>query len=189
MASVVIRVTDADGSDVVAVRVRVDGALLTDTLDGRAIGVDPGQHVFRFEAGKRVVNRTIVIREGERGRMLSVGLPPEPHTEGPRAIPIGAWVLGGIGVAAIGTGISLWIVGRNERADLYATCGLKHDCTSSQIDRARTKLVAGDVVAGVGLAAVAASVWWGLAGRSAPRSPVDVHPVAGGGVLSFQTAF
>lgn len=187
--SVVIRAIDASGNDVVAVRVVVDGVRLTYTLDGRALAVDPGEHHFRFEAGKRVVEQVIVIREGERGRMLSLKLPPVAPSDASRRIPVGAWALGGLGAVALGTGVVFWIEGRSERAHLYATCGVKHDCASSEVDRARTKLVVGDVVSGVGLVAVGAAVWWALAAPSSPRPSVEVRPVSGGVVMSWRGTF
>lgn len=191
MPSIVIRAVDASDHDVIGVRVLVDGAQLAAALDGRALAVDPGEHLFRFEAGKIVVDQRVVIREGERERMLSVRLPSgAPRAAGgARAVPIGAWVIGGLGVAGVATGIGLWVQGRSERADLYATCGVKHDCAPSAVDRARRKLVGGDIAAGVGLVAVGAALWWGLAASSAPRVPVDVRPVTGGGVVTWRGVF
>jgi hypothetical protein len=89
----------------------------------------------------------------------------------------------------MGTGVVLWVQGRSERADLYATCGVQHDCAPSDVSRARSKLVGGDIAAGVGLVAVGAALWWALAAPSAARTSVDVRPVARGGVVSWQGAF
>ena len=50
LPTVVFAVRSAAGADVSAVRVKVDGVLLTAKLDGRAIPIDPGQHSFVFEA-------------------------------------------------------------------------------------------------------------------------------------------
>ncbi len=72
---------------------------------------------------------------------------------------------------------------------LVATCGVTHDCEPAAVDRARTRLVAGDIVFGVGLAAAGAAVWWGVTGSSAPPIPVSASPVAGGAVVSWQAKF
>jgi hypothetical protein len=95
----------------------------------------------------------------------------------------------GLGAAALTAGVALWITGRSERADLYATCGVKHDCAPSAVDHAKAELVAGDVAAGAGLVTVGAAVVWAAAARSSPRLPVDAQPVAGGAVLRWRGAF
>jgi hypothetical protein len=74
--TIVLSVTDARGRDVVAVKVSVDGTLLTDRADGTALNVDPGAREFTFEvAGQDPVKQTIVVREGEKGRNERVVLP------------------------------------------------------------------------------------------------------------------
>jgi hypothetical protein len=187
---VVIHAVDAAGGDIVGARAVVDGARLDGALDGRAVAIDPGEHTLRVEAeaGARFVEQRIVIREGERDRLL-----PLRFLEGadarPRPVPAGAWVLGGVGAAAITGGALLWAVGRSERGTLYTTCGVSHGCAEGDVDSARAKLVAGDIMFGVGLAAVGAAVWWGVSGASAARSPVAILPVAGGGLVSWQASF
>ena len=48
--TLVFEVKDASGEDVSAVRVTLDGAPLVDWLDGTAIPLDPGDHLFTFVA-------------------------------------------------------------------------------------------------------------------------------------------
>src|SRR6185437_3811766 len=125
------------------------------------------------------------VREGEQGRLISLKLPAEaPRRSGPR-VPVGAWVIGGVGAAGLTAGVALWILGRSDRSNLYATCGVKHDCSPSAVDHARNELVAGDVAAGLGIAAVGAAVVWALVAPSATPPPVDARPVAGGGVVTW----
>ncbi|MBI5535198.1 MAG: hypothetical protein HY898_20900 [Deltaproteobacteria bacterium] len=73
LPSVVLGARDPSGMDVVEVKVSFDGEVLTHKLDGRAIAVDPGAHVLRFE-GKdgQVVDREVVIRQGEKDRKIIV---------------------------------------------------------------------------------------------------------------------
>jgi hypothetical protein len=114
------------------VAVRLDGAPLVASLDGRAIAVEPGTHSIRFEtAGKPPVEKSFVFREGEKDRRISVTLsagaaaaaaagpaaptaaPPAPNG-GPAATPSPrrAWngrktlavVSGVVGLAGIGVG-------------------------------------------------------------------------------------
>ena len=70
--------------------------------------------------------------------------------------------MGGIGVALLGTGAVFWGVGSAERSNLREECASAASCTQSDIDAAKTKLVVGDVVAGVGVLAVAAGLWFAL---------------------------
>jgi hypothetical protein len=188
LPTVVIRAADAAGGDLASGRVTLDGKLHEGALTGRAFNLDPGEHALRVEAGDRVLTRQIVVRQGERDRLISVQFPAEP-APAPGHVPAGAWVLGGVGVSGIAAGVILWAVGRSEHGTLVATCGVTHDCDPAAVDRARTKLVVGDIVFGVGLAAVGAAVWWGVTGSSAPRIPVSASPVAGGGVVSWQARF
>jgi hypothetical protein len=84
--SIVFDLKDADGNDVVAVKVSVDGRPLAERLTGTALQVDPGEHVFSFEAaGLTPVQRTIVLKEGEKGRRERLVLTRPP---GPQAVPI-----------------------------------------------------------------------------------------------------
>ncbi len=189
LPSVVIHAADAAGNDVLGARAILDGAPLEGALNGRPITVDPGEHALRVEAGARVVEQRIIIRQGEHDRLLSLRFPADEGAAAPRSVPVGAWVLGGVALAGITTGAVFWGLGRSEHATLYATCGVTHSCDAAAVDHARAKLVVGDVVFGVGLAAAAVAVWWGVTGWSAPKAPVTVAPVAGGGLLSWQGRF
>jgi hypothetical protein len=67
--TIAFEVKDASGTDVSAVKVTVDGTPLVEKLDGTAIPVDIGEHVFTLEvAGRPPVTRTLVLTEGEKGR-------------------------------------------------------------------------------------------------------------------------
>jgi len=53
--------------------VTLDGQPLTDSLDGAAISLDPGPHLFTFEtAGQPKVSKQLLIREGEKDRRETV---------------------------------------------------------------------------------------------------------------------
>ena len=67
--SVVFEVKDGAGADVIDVRVSMDGELLAEHLDGTPLRVEPGVHVFSFEAvGHLAVTDRMLVREGEAGR-------------------------------------------------------------------------------------------------------------------------
>jgi hypothetical protein len=74
--SVVFDVKDTRGADVIDVRVSMEGQTLTEHLDGSAMRVDPGVHVFTFEVtGQPAVTEKLLVREGEVGRRESVVIP------------------------------------------------------------------------------------------------------------------
>jgi len=71
--SIVFDVKDAKGADLIDVRVSIDGQPLADHLDGSALKVDPGVHVFTFEvAGRAPIDEKLLVREGEAGRHEAV---------------------------------------------------------------------------------------------------------------------
>ncbi len=73
--TVAFSVQDPSGNDLVAVKVSIDGLPLVESLDGKAVDVDPGAHVFRFEsAGLPVVEKRLVIVEGQKNRREQVRL-------------------------------------------------------------------------------------------------------------------
>jgi hypothetical protein len=79
MPTLVLGATDGSGNDLSAVEVTMDGAPLVAALDGRPIAVDPGAHSFRFAmAGQPPVEKTLVVREGEKDRRETVVLGPPP---------------------------------------------------------------------------------------------------------------
>jgi len=76
--SVVPLATDEAGEPRVLVEVRVDGELLTSRLDGHALPIDPGKHLFSFGTDDGVFEtQRIVIAQGERNRAIHVVLPKE----------------------------------------------------------------------------------------------------------------
>jgi len=90
LPTVVLGATDAAGNDLSAVKVTMDGVPLTSSLDGRAVTVDPGSHVLKFEApGQAAVEKTVVIAEGVKDRHVTVvlGGPAAPPIVVPTAPP------------------------------------------------------------------------------------------------------
>jgi hypothetical protein len=86
--TVVFLLHDPDGRDVGPLAVvEMDGAPLPAALDGTAIPIDPGDHVFTFTvAGRPPATRRISLRAGERLRR-EVQLKAEATTEPSRASP------------------------------------------------------------------------------------------------------
>jgi len=87
MPTIVIAAKDHLQHDVVAAHVLVDGAAYLDHLDGMAKPIDPGVHKLRLEvAGAPPVQQDIVIREGEKNRIVELTVPP-PAEPTPNPVP------------------------------------------------------------------------------------------------------
>jgi hypothetical protein len=167
MPSVVLRARDAQGGDVADVRVLLDGAPLVERLDGRTVPVDPGEHTFRFErAGSPPVDFHALIVEAEKSREVSVRFggsasalpamaPPVATVVASRPIPWSAYLLGGIGLAGLGTFSLFGVWGVADRGDLEACRGT---CSSSQVDAVEHKFIVADVSLGVSVAALGAAL-------------------------------
>jgi len=144
---------DARGRDLADVRVDVDGTNVAARIEGAAVPIDPGAHTLRFSRGTgseaRVVEQQIVVREGERGRPVSVRFPPGPGEE-PKPPPpppepspwlsIGTYVFAGLSITALGVGTIETIRGVSQYKDLRDSCGATRSCEPSAVEGARHAL-------------------------------------------------
>ncbi|MGK4001576.1 hypothetical protein WMF31_03050 [Sorangium sp. So ce1036] len=204
MPTLILSAQDERGHDVADARVTLDGAPLAARLDGRAVEVDPGEHVLRFErAGSAAVALRLVVREGEKLRRVSArltspaapgagaGAPREdagaPSSAGVPILPI---ALGGVAVAG---GVAYAAFGLSARADadhLRATCA--PNCTEAAVDAVRAKVVAANIAFGVGVAALGGAVAALLLRRpdaAAPAAAVHVVPLPGGAAATLGARF
>jgi hypothetical protein len=79
LTSVVFHVRDARGQDLTDVRISMDGEHLRDKLDGSSVFVDPGMHLFRFEAeGSSAAEVRQMLRKGDRDRPIELTLKARP---------------------------------------------------------------------------------------------------------------
>ncbi len=64
--SIVPRATDESGAPRTDVQVTMDGEVITSSLDGRAVSVDPGLHEFSFSSNGETIRRKrkLMIAEG-----------------------------------------------------------------------------------------------------------------------------
>jgi len=200
--TVIFRVVDEAGKDLVDVEVTLDDKPLVAKLDGRPLSVDPGAHTIRYSAaGHAAVSEPIVIRETEKNRLVNVTLKSVTATapvattttpakaESPKKVvsPI-AYVLGGVAAAAIGTGVAFWVIGSGERGDLRDSCAKTSTCSDDAIDGAKTKLVVGDVLVGVGAIAAAAGVYLVLTAKPQASSvtALSIFPTTSGVALGLR---
>ncbi len=141
---------------------------------GDAVLVDPGRHVLRLEASGRKPQREEVTLAFKQKVTILVGLEPAaslaPNSSTPAAPPegggpslVGPLVLGGVGLAAGAAGAVLLALGAADQADAEEQCGGTTGCPESVrplVDSGANKIIAGDVVLGVGGAlAVGGAIW------------------------------
>ena len=144
--TLVFEVKDAAGNDLSAVKVTIDGALLTERLGGTALSVDPGEHTFTFEAGGLTpLTRKLIIREAQKDRRESITLaalvarrpgasqlpevqaqpPPPPLASakpGLGAQKSVAIVAGGVGVVGIVLGSAFGALALSKKSEAESAC-------------------------------------------------------------------
>jgi hypothetical protein len=221
--SVVPVVSDGENAPRVDCEVKMDGEVLTSKLGGQALPVDPGVHEFTFSTDKGVfATEKLMIVQGQRNRPLSVSTRPPgassaargtyerssidvvvPESPAPASSPrrspgVGPWIVGGAGLAGVGVGALLIYWGRTDNASLVSNCA-GGGCSQAAVNHVSTMYVAGDVLAGAGLAALGVSAVWLLVGG--PRANVeplpppqarfrfDVQPAHSGGLATVSGSF
>jgi hypothetical protein len=207
MPSIVVAARDAAGNDVVAVKVSIDGVLLTSRLTGAPLDVDPGSHTLTVEPehGQRV-EQALLVNMGEKNRVILVTIRPDatpppgrapevPGAPGPKkGSLIPGIVVGSVGVASLGVSLGLYLTAKSALDGLKSSCA--PHCSTSQVDPIRTKALISDVTWGVGAAAVGAGVLMMILMRPSADKPTTtgarapwvapvVAPLPGGGFAGF----
>jgi hypothetical protein len=197
LPSVSFRALDEQGRETTEVRVSIDRKATSASIEPRAIPLDPGAHVIRFErADGRSVEDKIMLRPGEKNRMVelsfkaptAVAAQPASAAPTPGAtdiaapapagatssfrIPALAWV--GVGVAVVGAvGTAAFAVMANNDSDtLHSTCApycpeSKRSSVDSKILLANVAL--GTSLAGLGFAVLVTALENGKSGKDAPK--------------------
>lgn len=80
--SVIFAAVGPKGNDLIDVKVSVDGELTTESLDGRALELDPGLHQIVFEYDGTRVEQRLVVRQGEKNRLVRVEIVSEVDSDG-----------------------------------------------------------------------------------------------------------
>jgi hypothetical protein len=157
-----------DGAtDLVDVRVFLDGKPITERLEGTAFPVDPGEHSLRFERrGAGQVTTRVVMRQGEKNRIVTVQLAAPTRAPAPRPTPpLAAYVLAGVAVAAMAVGAALDVSASSDLRRLHDTCA--PTCSPDARDEVRRRMIAGDVlVFGVGTLSLGAAAYLFFASRA-----------------------
>jgi hypothetical protein len=200
--SITVHAVDARGADVIPVRVILDGKVVRERLDGRAIKVDPGEHHARFEsAGSLPVEQTLLISEGEKSRAVLVrledaGAPQaaqeRPATSGTDAWQVMGWGLLGLGALSLATFGIVELVAQGEYRSIRDGCGVTRSCSSNTLSSTQTKFD----VAKVSVVVAAASLAVGIPllafrpkASTARAAVLDAVPLTTGGAVRLRGAF
>jgi hypothetical protein len=199
--SVIIVARDESTGDERGSRVSVDGTVRGEAASGRAFELDPGTHVVRIErAGDETLEQTITVVQGERDRVLrfvlhavpvrAAPIPPAPEPPRAQVSYTPAAIVGGVAVLALGTSAWLGVSGRSDLSALRGSCA--PSCTDVEVDPVRRKLIASDVLLGVGLVAAGVSLYFVLRPPSSGEAPVarvGVSPSSGGARVTLDAWF
>jgi hypothetical protein len=173
--TVVFDAKDADGNDLPAVKVTIDGQTTAADLDGTALWLNPGDHVFTFTAtGHPVVEKHFVMLEGEKDRrervvfaaptvavipqpapspglppMISSSSEPAPVTKSPdrglKTRRILAIVAASVGVVGLGVGIAYGLQSMSKHDDASKGCPDPQCSNSNDVTLWNQAISAGDV--------------------------------------------
>lgn len=189
LPSIVIEAKGPDGKETFDVKVTIDGEVVGEKLDVKAIEVDPGTHKIVLEyAGQPAVEQELILRQGQKNKTVEVSFEkkkpekaaplvtePEPApdadagaTDKPKP-PVLAYVLGGVGVVALAGTAYFWLGAESKKKDLEDS-GCSPNCAEGDVDSIKDKRLFGDVALGVGVACLGAATWLYLSPKkSAPK--------------------
>jgi hypothetical protein len=189
LPSVVLGIRDADGHDVVDARVAIDGQPIDEKTRGGTIELNPGPHVIRWEGAGEPVEIRIALRPQEKSRPVIATLarpapaavpaasaaspaqapPPETSEVSQRGgLPVATYVLGGVGVAALGAFAYFGLRAKHDSDSMHDKCAPA--CAHDEVTALKTKVVVADIALGVGVAGVAAATFFAFRGTSRPKT-------------------
>jgi len=204
LPSIVVSAQD-QGVDALDVVLFVDGEEVATKLDGRPVDIDPGDHTLLARHGDATVTEQILVRQGEKNRLVTLSLrplrpviaPPEratpeppPPGAGARRTSVVPYVLAGGGLAAVAVGLTLDAVATGELSTLRHTCA--PFCAPSLLHRSQVEMAVGDSLLAVGAATVGVATLAWIRHRRVPRPPTVgpfVVPTPGGGAAGISGRF
>jgi len=209
MPSVVFR-AQAGTRTLSTARVIVDGQRLLEGLDGHAVPMDPGTHKVRFETeGRTPIEQVVIINERERNRTVTATFEEAPASgEGTSSAAVSpsvdsssgggrtaAFILGGVGLLAAGGALYLGVTGLRETSDYHDGCAKTKNCSSSDVDGTRTKLLLADIGGGVALVSLGVATYLFLHSASTSKNEarntphIALSPIRGGAMAGIDTAW
>ncbi len=195
LPTIVLDARDPEGRPLADVRVSVDGKPLLDRLDGRALAIDPGEHLFRFERAGSVVERRAVVVEGSKAQHIAAQFAAMPASAVPSAeppptsapaIPAAAWVAGGVALLG-GAGFAVFgLSGNAKYDDLNSECSPR--CSDDDLAAMRRDWLIADISGGVGLVSLGLAAFFVLsAPGDAPPASIELAP--GAASVAYRSRF
>jgi hypothetical protein len=191
--SVVFGVRTAEGKDVAAAEITLDG--VRQPNDGKSVPLDPGPHKVECEApGFLRYETTVLSSSGEKNRFMNIVLsplnptpaptlassaqgrteapgpavtPPPAGEEPPRGLPAATYILGGVAVLSFGAMTYFGLSGFADADDMATSCA--PNCEQSKVDAAHTKILIANISFGMGVVAAGGALWTALAAKSDSR--------------------
>jgi len=172
MPTLSVHVRGSDGCDRPDATVSIDGVAVANAANGRPMSVNPGPHVVVSLLDGVPQQETIVVPISVN-RVLALAspgaakscihdspfasepkkTPTAPISEG-RPTPTVVYVLGGLGIAAVGVGTGFAISGWAQKGQLD---DCKGHCSDSSVDSTQSAFRVGDVALGIGIVSLAAA--------------------------------
>ena len=205
LPTVVPIANDVAGNGLAGVKVSIDGKVLLEKADGRAVEVDPGTHVFTFEAADgQKTDLQIVVAEGQKDKRIAATIgkpaepaapplapataPPAPASASPGApapaeTSSGPWktvgiVTAGLGVVGIGLGSVFGVEASSKKGS--AGCNSDSQCTThSGVSTLSDAQGDGNVSTAFFIAGSLLAAGGVMIFALAPSSPVQVAPSVG----------
>ncbi len=176
--TVVLEAKGPDGKDTVDVRLFVDGQLVSERLDVRAIELEPGTRRFRFEmAGHDPVEQDVILRQGEKNKVVAANFTTKLGQAETSQAPVRArlgrpplgvlhYVFGGVALAAFGGAGIFWYRAEAGKSKLEEA-GCSPNCSGDDVAGIKRERVIGDVLLGLGIVSAGALVYLVLAPEKA----------------------
>lgn len=205
--SITVSAHDPSGKETLAVKVEVDGKPVAEKLTTNGIELDPGPHKLHFElAGAPPVDKKIILHAGEKNKLVDVAFgekksepvpastpepsdttAPPPQDQGPekkKRSHLVSYVLGGVGVVALGGTAYFWLASKSAENNLDSS-GCAPNCSSSKVDDIKHKRLFGDIALGVGVVSLGVATYLWVAPhkekkRPPPLGSIDLHMLPGG---------
>ncbi len=198
LPTVVFEARNAAGETENDVEVSVDGNVIADKLRATAIGIDPGEHDFRFRGpGGKTAQQRITLLEGQKNRLIRIDFAEAPRKTQPTTtptepqkratgIPTLAYVLGGVSIVSLGAFGYFALSGKSKQSDLEDHCAPR--CPGSDYDAMRQRYLFADIALGVAVVSGGVATWLVLGNSESPNR-VGVRPLPAGAAATYETRF
>ncbi len=203
--TVTVAATDAQGRDRSDVRFFVDDELIADRITGAPIVLDPGEHRLRFETVRAAaIEQTVLLREGEKGRILTIQFataPSAPPVAAARTPAVATshrassapltYALAGASLAAFGAFSYFAVTGKSLEHDRASSCSPR--CSPDAVSPIKRDYAIADVALGVGLVTAGLAVWSMVSSDGVPSAQsvkwLDVRATNGGAKVVLLSDF